>query len=104
VLLSILFQVLYLIVYVYLLVLLARFVLGAVLQYGRRWQPSRRASAGMESVWSVTDPPLNALRRVIPPLRIGTVSIDLASLVLLVILFVLMRFVLGPLINSSTTW
>jgi YggT family protein len=102
--LSILFQVLYLIVYVFLLVLLARFVLSAVLQYGRRWQPSRRASAGMESVWSVTDPPLKALRRVIPPLRIGTVSIDLASLVLLVILFVLMRFVLGPLINSSTTW
>lgn len=96
--LSILLQVLYLILYVFLLLLLARFVLGAVLQYGRRWQPSRGASAGLESVWSVTDPPLKALRRVIPPLRIGTVSIDLASLVLLVILFVLMEFVLKRLI------
>ena len=96
--LSILLQVLYLLLYVFLLVLLARFVLGAVLQYGRRWQPGRGASAGLESVWSVTDPPLRALRRVIPPLRIGTVSIDLASLVLLVILFVLMEFVLRPLI------
>lgn len=96
--LSILFQVLYLIVYLFLLVLLARFVLGAVLAYGRRWQPGRGGSAGLESVWSVTDPPLRALRRVIPPLRIGTVSVDLASLVLLVILFVLMRFVLEPLI------
>ncbi|MGC1211208.1 MAG: YggT family protein [Micromonospora sp.] len=98
--LSILFQVLYLLVYLFLLVLLARFVLGAVLAYGRRWQPSRGASAGLESVWSVTDPPLRALRRVIPPLRIGTVSVDLASLVLLVILFVLMEFVLGPLIRN----
>jgi YggT family protein len=96
--LSILLQVLYLLLYVFLLVLLARFILGAVLQYGRRWQPGRGASAGLESVWSVTDPPLKALRRVIPPLRIGTVSIDLASLVLLVILFVLMEFVLRPLI------
>ncbi len=52
----------------------------------------------MESVWSVTDPPLKALRRVIPPLRIGTVSLDLASLVLLVILFVLLNFVLARLI------
>ena len=95
---SILFQVLYLVLYVFLLVLLARFVLSAVLQYGRRWQPGRGASVGLESVWSVTDPPLKALRRVIPPLRIGTVSIDLASLVLLVILFVLMEFVLRPLI------
>jgi YggT family protein len=96
--LSILFQVLYLLLYVFLLTLLARFVLGAVLQYGRRWQPRRGAAAGLESVWSVTDPPLKALRRVIPPLRIGTVSLDLASLVLLVILFVLMEFVLQPLI------
>jgi YggT family protein len=50
-------------------------------------------------VWSVTDPPLKALRRVIPPLRIGTVSLDLASLVLLVILFVLMNYVLVSLIS-----
>ncbi|GAA3761300.1 YggT family protein [Micromonospora maritima] len=96
--LSILFQVLYLLLYFFLLVLLARFVLGAVLAYGRRWQPGRGASVGLEVVWSVTDPPLRALRRVIPPLRIGTVSIDLASLVLLVILFVLMEFVLQRLI------
>ena len=94
--LSIVFQILYLLVYIFLLVLLARFVLGAVLQYGRRWQPGRGASAALETVWSVTDPPLKALRRVIPPLRIGNVSFDLASLVLLVILFVLMRFVVQP--------
>lgn len=99
--LSILFQVLYLLLYTFLLTLLARFVLSAVLQYGRRWQPGRAAAAGMESVWSVTDPPLNALRRVIPPLRIGNVSFDLASLVLLVILFVLMRFVVEPLIRAT---
>jgi YggT family protein len=96
--LSILFQVLYLALFLFLIVLLARFVLGAVLAYGRRWQPGRGSSAALESVWSVTDPPLRALRRVIPPLRIGSVSVDLASLVLLVILFVLMRFVLTPLI------
>ncbi len=96
--LSIVFQILYLLVYVFFLTLLARFVLGAVLQYGRRWQPGRSAAAALESVWSVTDPPLKALRRVIPPLRIGNVSLDLASLVLLVILFVLLNFVLRNLI------
>lgn len=98
--LSIVFQILYITLYLLYMVLLARFVLGAVLQYGRRWQPSRGASAALESVWSVTDPPLKALRRVIPPLRIGNVSLDLASIVLLVILFVLMEFVLRPLIIS----
>ena len=96
--LSIVFQILYLLVYFFLLVLLSRFVMGAVLQYGRRWQPARGASAALELVWSVTDPPLKALRRVIPPLRIGNVSLDLASIVLLVILFVLMDVVLARLI------
>jgi YggT family protein len=98
--LSILFQILYLIVYLFFLVLLARFVLSAVLQYGRRWQPGRGAAAALETVWTVTDPPLKALRRVIPPLRIGNVSLDLAFIVLLVILFVLMEFVLANLIRN----
>jgi YggT family protein len=98
--LSIVWQVLYLLLYLFLLTLLARFVLGWVLQFGRRWQPGRGAAAALETVWSVTDPPLKALRRVIPPLRLGTVSVDLASLVLLVILFVLMELVIRRLITS----
>jgi YggT family protein len=101
--LSILLQVLYLLLYAFFLVLIARFIMGYVLQFGRRWQPGRGASAAMELVWSVTDPPLKALRRVIPPLRLGTVSLDLSSLVLLVILFVLMDFVVRRLIESAVS-
>ena len=98
--LAITLQVLYLLLYVFFLTLIARFIMGYVLAFGRRWQPGRGAAAAMEVVWSVTDPPLKALRRVIPPLRLGTVSLDLSSLVLLVILFVLMDFVVRPLITS----
>ena len=98
--LSIVLQVTYILLYVFLLVLFGRFVMGYVMQFGRRWQPGRGASATLEVVWSVTDPPLKALRRVIPPLRIGTVAVDLSSLVLLVILFVLMNVVVGPLIQT----
>lgn len=94
-----LLQVLYVLLYAFVLVLFARFVLSWVLSFGRRWQPGRGAAAALESVWTVTDPPLKALRRVIPPLRIGTVSIDLAAIVLLVMLFVLF-FVTGNLIES----
>jgi len=95
---SVVLQVTYILLYVLLLVLIARFVMSYVMQYGRRWQPGRGASATLELLWSVTDPPLKALRRVIPPLRIGTVAVDLSSLVLLVILFVLMNVVVEPLI------
>ena len=96
--LSIIFQIIYLVLYLFLLTLLTRFVFSAVLAYGRRWQPGRGAAAALEVVWSVTDPPLKALRRVIRPLRIGSVSFDLASIVLLVILFVLLTYVVKPLI------
>ena len=92
--LSIFLQTLYIALYLLILVLLVRFTMGNVLSLGRRWEPGRLAAAGLEVVWSVTDPPLKALRRVIPPLRIGTVSIDLASIVLLVILFIL-KFLVG---------
>jgi YggT family protein len=98
---SILLQVVYLLLFVFLYVLFARFVLGMVMSFGRRWRPGRGAAVAMELVWTVTDPPLKALRRVIPPLRLGTVSFDLASLVLLVIVFVLMSYVLPPLIILS---
>lgn len=92
-----LLQVLFVLIYLFVVILLARFVLSWVLSFGRRWQPGRSAAAALETVWSVTDPPLRALRRVIPPLRVGTVSIDLATIVLLVILFVVYN-VIGNLI------
>ncbi|GAA1743653.1 YggT family protein [Luedemannella helvata] len=101
--LSVVFQVLYLVIYFFLLTLIARFILGTVLSLGRRWRPARGSAAALEVVWSVTDPPLKALRRVIPPLRVGTVSVDLASLVLLVIVFVLMYFVVPSLIAITSS-
>jgi YggT family protein len=95
---SIVAQAAYLALYFFWLILLSRFVMGWVLAFGRRWQPGRGAAATLEAVWSVTDPPLKALRRVIPPLPLGTVTIDLSAIVLLLILYVLMRVVVGPLI------
>jgi YggT family protein len=95
---SIIGQVLYLVLYFVLVLLVIRLTLSYVLQYARRWRPGRGAAASLELVWTVTDPPLHALRRVIPPLRIGTVSIDIAFLVLLLILYVLLRVVAGVLI------
>jgi YggT family protein len=96
--LSIIAQVAYLVLYFVYLMLFARFTMSWVLQFGRRWHPGRGAAASLEVVWSVTDPPLKALRRVIPPLRVGTVSVDLSAIVLLLILFVLMNFVVARLI------
>lgn len=90
---SLVWQLLYVLLYLFLLLLLGRLVMEYVLMFARRWQPGRGAAATMELVWSTTDPPLKALRRVIPPLRIGGVSLDLGFLLLLMIVSVLMSVV-----------
>ncbi len=99
--LSIGLQIIYLLVLLFLNILLARFAMSWVMSIGRRWRPGRGAAAALEVVWSVTDPPLKTLRRVIPPLRLGTVNVDLAFIVLLVIVFLLMYIVLPSLINLT---
>jgi YggT family protein len=88
---SIIGQVIYLVLYFVVLFLLIRLLMSYVMQFARRWRPGRGASATLEVVWSVTDPPLRALRRVIPPLRVGTVSIDISLVLLLLILSLLMQ-------------
>ncbi len=92
---SLVWQLVYVLLYLFLLLLLARLVMEYVLMFSRRWQPGRGAAATMELVWSSTDPPLNALRRLIPPVRIGGVSLDLGFLLLLMIVSVLMKVVGG---------
>jgi YggT family protein len=47
----------------------------------------------VESVYTVTDPPVRALRRMIKPVRIGGVGLDLSIMVLLLVVFILMQVV-----------
>ena len=49
----------------------------------------------LELTYTVTDPPLKALRRVIPPLRLGSVQLDLGFLVLFFVVQILMSVVGG---------
>ena len=48
-----------------------RFVVDWVQVFARSWSPCGPLLVGLEAVYSATDPPIKALRRVIPPLRIG---------------------------------
>jgi YggT family protein len=102
VLFSIGLQIVYLFLLAFMYILFARFIMGMVMSIGRRWRPGRGSAAALEVVWSVTDPPLKALRRVIPPLRLGNVSFDLAALVLLVIVLLLKYLVLPNLIDAAS--
>jgi YggT family protein len=69
--------------YLYTLIVLARFVVEATRQFARSWRPAGVAAIGVEMVYVATDPPLKLLRRLIPPLRLGAVSLDLSIIILL---------------------
>lgn len=75
-------SVLYVVLLVFLLLLIARFIVDWVMQLARRWRPEGVIAAGLEIVYSITDPPLKLLRRIIPPLRLGGISIDLGFMIL----------------------
>lgn len=83
-------QLLHLIVWVYLLVVFGRLILDWIRVFARDWRPKGVMLVVAETVYTLTDAPLRALRKVVPPLRIGGVALDLAFLLLVVVLYVLL--------------
>lgn len=81
---AIVYQVLLAVLWLFLLTLVARVVIELLQAFARDFRPSGLVLVLFEVVYTLTDPPLKALRRVIPPLRIGAVAFDLAILVLFI--------------------
>jgi YggT family protein len=76
-----------------------RFVTEWVQVFARSWTPRGVLLVALELVYSVTDPPIKALRRVIPPLRIGNFALDLSMLIVFVGAYVLLRINRGLLLS-----
>ena len=67
-----------------------RFVVDWVQVFARSWSPHGFLLVLLELVYSVTDPPIKALRRVIPPLRLGNFALDLSFLIVMISAYVLL--------------
>ncbi len=85
--------VLYWLLEVYFFVLIGRFIVDLVLSLNGAWRPKGILVVLVESIYTVTDPPLKAIRRFMPALRLGPVQIDLAWTVLFVAVVFAQRFV-----------
>ena len=92
---SIVFEVIALALLAFWLLLLDRLVFDLVQAFSRGWRPSGPLLILLEVIYSITDPPLKGLRKVIPPLRIGQMSFDLAFLILLLGTNILISIVRG---------
>jgi len=87
-------QVLATVLWLYWLVMIGRLVFDFVQVFARNWRPSGFLLLVAEAIYTVTDPPLRMLRKVIPPIRIGSVQFDLAFLIVLIGLQILINLAL----------
>jgi len=67
------------------LMLVARFVLSLIVMFAPQWHPKGPLLLLFELVYSVTDPFLRPLRRILPPIGAGGIRIDLSMLMLFVL-------------------
>ena len=70
-----------------------RFIVDWVMVFARSWRPSGAAAALLEVTYSATDPPLRALRRFLPPLRLGSMAVDIAFILLFIVTYALIQVV-----------
>ncbi|WP_182526361.1 YggT family protein [Nocardioides dongkuii] len=87
--------VLYVVVLVFFAMLWIRFIIDWVQVFARSWRPRGPLLVVLEAVYSATDPPIKALRRVIPPLRLGSFALDLSFLIVMICTYVLLQVLRG---------
>ena len=78
---------------VFLIAMWARFIFDWVRLLARRWRPKGVALVLAEASYTVTDPPIRLVRRVVPPLRIGGAALDFAWSIVLLACLILMAVV-----------
>lgn len=71
-------------IWVAFIVLLARLIIDWVQVLARTWRPRGLVAVLCEGVYTLTDPPLRAVRGIIPPIRMGGAMLDLSPMILLI--------------------
>jgi YggT family protein len=82
-------QILAFVLQIYALLLLFRLIMEWVFMYARSFRPHGVLAVALEITYTLTDPPLKAVRRVLPPLRIGNFALDLAFMVVIIVVYIL---------------
>ena len=73
----------------------ARFILDLARTFAPRWRPQGFLLVVAEAVFTITDPPLRAIRKVIKPVRIGSASLDFGWSIVMLVCIILISVVQG---------
>jgi YggT family protein len=72
--------------------LIGRAIISWLLLLRRDFRPSGPLIVLFELIYTVTDPPLRLLGRIIPPLRIGGFALDLGFILLFILVQVAIQY------------
>ena len=86
-------EVIYYLLFLFWLLLLGRLVIELVRSFAREWRPTGASVVLIEGVFTATDPPIRALRRVLPPIPLGPVRLDLSLMITMIVVLVAMALV-----------
>jgi len=92
---SVVAMIVYIALTIFFVLMWARFVLDLVRSFARTWRPRGVGLVLAEGVYTATDPPLKAVRRVIPPLRVGNAALDFAWSIVMLAVIILISVTLG---------
>ena len=92
---SIIALIVYIALTVFFVLMWARFVLDLARTFARNWRPRGVGLVLAEAVFSITDPPIKVVRRVIPPLRLGGAALDFAWTIVMLATVILISVSLG---------
>ena len=82
-----------LLLWLYFIALLARLASDWIQVFARDWQPRGPVLVVLEAVYTVTDPPLRFIRRFVPPIRLGSIALDLAFIILFIAVYIALSVV-----------
>lgn len=80
---------------IYILLLWARFIIDWVMVLNRRFRPRGFVAVLVEVVFTATDPPIKLFRRLLPPIRLGQISLDLGWMLSLLSCWILLAIIPG---------
>lgn len=82
-------------IYLLYIAMILRMLFDWVRMFAPGWRPKGVLLLFASGVYAVTDWPMNLLRRVIPPVRVGNVALDTGFLILIVVLSMLLNFMMN---------
>ncbi|WP_104107359.1 YggT family protein [Nocardioides sp. 616] len=86
-------NILYGLIWLFLALMFVRFIIDWVQVFARQWSPTGALLVVLEGVYTATDPPIKAVRRFVPPIRLGSLALDLSFMIVFLVAWLLLRVV-----------